>query len=134
MKALSMKQPVPELILQGKKTIELRHWNTQFRGTFGLHASLAELAGFDLDPKPLPHGFLVGTANLVEVMKFETFEQFKSVQEKHLAKNPDWFKAGKTYGFILENPYRFDKPIPVKGKLNFFNVPLPGEDRQQTLQ
>jgi len=43
MKALSMKQPVPELILQKKKTIELRKWNTKFRGKFLLHASLGEI-------------------------------------------------------------------------------------------
>jgi len=34
MKALSLKQPFAELILQGKKTIELRKWNTKFRGEF----------------------------------------------------------------------------------------------------
>jgi len=40
MKALSLKQPYAELILQGKKKIELRTWNTKFRGEFYIHASL----------------------------------------------------------------------------------------------
>src|SRR3989344_3108725 len=39
MKALSLKQPFAELILQGKKVIELRKWNTRFRGEFLIHAS-----------------------------------------------------------------------------------------------
>ena len=39
MKALSIKQPYAELILQGKKKIELRKWNTNFRGEFLIHAS-----------------------------------------------------------------------------------------------
>ena len=39
MKALSLKQPWVELVIQGKKTIELRKWNTSFRGEFYVHAS-----------------------------------------------------------------------------------------------
>ncbi|MEK6923012.1 MAG: ASCH domain-containing protein, partial [Nanoarchaeota archaeon] len=39
MKALSLKQPFAELILQGKKKIELRKWNTHFMGEFLIHAS-----------------------------------------------------------------------------------------------
>ncbi len=122
MKALSMKQPVPELILQGKKTIELRTWNTSFRGTFGLHASLNNLNGFDLDPTILPHSALVGTADLIDVVHFQSLEHLRSMHEQHLARAQDWFVPGKTYGFLLKNPIRFPKPIPLKGKLNFFPV------------
>ena len=32
MKALSIRQPWAELILQGRKTIELRTWKTSYRG------------------------------------------------------------------------------------------------------
>lgn len=39
MKTLSLKQPFAELILSGKKKIELRKWNTSFRGEFLIHAS-----------------------------------------------------------------------------------------------
>ena len=39
MKALSLKQPFAELIVSGKKNIELRKWNTKFRGEFLIHAS-----------------------------------------------------------------------------------------------
>ena len=39
MKTLSLKQPFAELILQGRKTIELRRWNTNLRGDFLIHAS-----------------------------------------------------------------------------------------------
>ena len=131
MKALSMKQPVPELILQGKKTIELRKWKTSFRGKFLLHASLSELKGFDIDPKDLPHGFLVGTADLVEVIKFKSKEQFESLKNKHLAKSETWFIPKRTYGFILENPERLEKPIPYKGQLNFFDVNI--QDKRQKL-
>ena len=39
MKCLSVCQPFAELIVQGKKTIELRKWNTNFRGEFLVHAA-----------------------------------------------------------------------------------------------
>jgi hypothetical protein len=39
MKALSLKQPFAELILLGRKKIELRKWNTHFRGEFLIHTS-----------------------------------------------------------------------------------------------
>ncbi len=39
MKCLSLKQPYAELLVSGKKTIELRNWNTYFRGKFLIHAS-----------------------------------------------------------------------------------------------
>ena len=39
MKCLSLRQPFAKLIISGKKTIELRKWNTKFRGEFLVHAS-----------------------------------------------------------------------------------------------
>ena len=39
MKSLSLKQPWAELVIQGKKSIELRKWKTSFKGEFYVHAS-----------------------------------------------------------------------------------------------
>ncbi len=124
MKALSMKQPVPELILQGKKTIELRTWNTKFRGKFYLHASLGEIKGFNIDTKNLPKGAIVGSAELVDVIKFNTLKHLRQFQDKHLARDKDWFKSGSTYGFLLKNPKRLETPIQYKGQLNFFEAKI----------
>ena len=38
-KSLSLNQPYAELLISGKKTIEVRRWNTNFRGQFLVHAS-----------------------------------------------------------------------------------------------
>jgi hypothetical protein len=38
-KCLSLKQQYAELLATGRKTIELRTWNTKFRGEFLIHAS-----------------------------------------------------------------------------------------------
>ena len=40
MKCLSICQPFANLIIQNKKTIELRKWNTNFRGVFLIHAPI----------------------------------------------------------------------------------------------
>lgn len=40
-KCLSLRQPYAELIVSGRKTIEIRKWNTRFRGEFLVDASKA---------------------------------------------------------------------------------------------
>lgn len=116
MKALSLKQPFAELILQGRKTIELRKWNTHFRGDFLIHASKqADQAamkqfGFDV----LPCGFIVGKATLADVKEYGSEKEFDEDKEKHLASR-EW----GMYGFILKNVERC-RPTAAKGKLNFW--------------
>ncbi len=117
MKALSLKQPFAELILQGRKKIDLRRWNTHFRGEFLIHASKVpdqksmEKFGF----KDLPCGCIVGKANLVDVKKYESSEEHQKDESLHLA-DEIW----GNYGFVLKDVKRI-KPIPAKGSLNFWN-------------
>ena len=117
MKALSLKQHWAELILQARKNIELRRWNTNFRGEFLIHASknpdknaMAEF-GFT----NLPFGKIVGKANLISVKRYSDEKEFDKDKKLHLA-NKDW----GNYGFILKNVTRI-KPISAKGQLNFWN-------------
>ncbi|MFQ5474211.1 MAG: HIT domain-containing protein [Candidatus Nanoarchaeia archaeon] len=123
MKALSLRQPFAELILSGKKKIELRKWNTKFRGEFYIHAArgiypeLKNYLGVDVDN--VPRGDIVGKATLVKVKKYETKEEFEKDIGKHCARS--YFKGKPIYGFVLENIKRV-RPIPYKGKLNFFDV------------
>lgn len=118
MKVLSLKQPFAELILQGKKKIELRKWNTKFRGEFLIHSSKIPDAvaikkfGFE----NLPCGFILGRADLVEVKKYKSELEHSKDGDKHLA-NSSW----GNYGFVLKNPRRLKKIIPAKGKLNFWD-------------
>lgn len=116
MKVLSLKQPFAELILLGKKKIELRKWNTKFRGDFLIHASkipdkkAMKEFGFD----NLPFGCIVGKAKLVEVKKYSNEEEHRKDKNLHLASS-FW----GNYGFILENVERV-KEIPCKGNLGFW--------------
>ncbi len=116
MKALSLKQPYAELVISGKKSIELRNWNTKFRGKSLIHASKVpdskamKKFGFN----ELPLGAIVGEAELIEVKKYETPEQHKKDKDKHLA-DSTWGK----YGFVLTNVNRIE-PIEAKGMLGFW--------------
>ncbi len=125
MKALSMKQPVPELILQKKKLIETRTWKSDFRGEFLLHASnnfMQEfLDRFELDKEKLVTGAIVGKAEITGLKIYNTLEEFNKDIDKHLLEVP---KKLPTYGYLLENIQRLEPPIKLKGKLNFFEVKL----------
>ncbi|PIN89839.1 hypothetical protein COU57_05230 [Candidatus Pacearchaeota archaeon CG10_big_fil_rev_8_21_14_0_10_32_14] len=73
MKALSLKQPYAELIICGKKKIELRKWNTNYRGEFYIHASkipdIKALRKFGYKKEDLPLGCIVGKAEITSVKK-----------------------------------------------------------------
>jgi len=120
MKVLSLKQPFAELILQGKKTIELRNWNTNFRGEFLIHTSknpdIASMKKFGFSEDSLPCGFILGKATLVGVREYRNEKEHNQDMDKHLA-DSTWGK----YGFLLEKVSRIDRPLAVNGKLGFWD-------------
>lgn len=117
MKTLSIKQPWAELIIQGKKTIELRNWNTKFRGRFLIHASKIPdkdaMLKFGFDE--LPVGKIIGEVELIDVKNYNSKESHANDKDKHLVDN-FWGNCG----FILINPKRI-KPIDAKGMLGFWD-------------
>lgn len=120
MKALSLKQPYAELVVSGRKTIELRNWKTNFRGEFLVHASkTVDSEAMDKFAfSELPTGYIVGKAKLIDVKHYLNEEEHRKDSDKHLA-STSWGK----YGFILANASRVN-PIPVNGKLNFWDFDL----------
>jgi hypothetical protein len=125
MKCLSICQPFAELVIQNKKTIELRKWNTNFRGEFLVHAPIKirkeEIKKMRIKEK-LTTGAIIGKAELYDVKKYESIEEIQNDKNKHFStKN---FQE-KTVGFILKNSKPLRIPIPWKGQLGFFNVDLP---------
>jgi len=123
MKALSVRQPFAELILQGRKRIELRSWNTKFRGEFCIHAAKAVYKGMEactgVDCSNVPRGAIVGKATIVAVKEYDSISEYNQDRNKHCSTN--YFKGKKIYGFVLESVKRV-KPVPCKGRLNFFEV------------
>jgi len=120
MKCLSVCQPFAKLIVQGKKTIELRKWNTKFGGEFLVHAPqkirLDDCKRLKIKTK-MTVGAIIGKVELVDVKEYESSTQIKIDSKKHLALNDI---SENKYGFILQNPKELKIPIPCSGQLNFF--------------
>ena len=125
MKCLSVSQPFAELIILGKKTIELRKWNTNYRGELLIHAPLKirkdDAKRLKMDKKFVT-GAIVGKVEIYDVKKYDSQKQVKSDQKFHFASKNF---HDRTYGFLLKNAKAFRVPIPVKGQLGLFEVELP---------
>jgi len=125
MKCLSVSQPYADLIIMGKKTIELRTWNTKFRGEFLIHAPSKikkdACKKIGIDETKLRTGVIIGKAEIYDVKIYGSISELNLDYKKHFA--ADEFLYHK-YGFLLRNPKELRVPIPYKGTLGFFNVKL----------
>ena len=124
MKCLSVSQPFADLIISGKKTIELRKWNTNFRGEFLIHAPI-KIRVEDCKrlkiTKKLVIGVIIGKAELYDVKKYNSSKEVKNDQKFHFASKNF---QDKTFGFKIKNAKPLRIPIPWKGQLGFFDVEL----------
>ena len=124
MKCLSISQPFADLIVSGKKTIELRKWNTNFRGEFLIHApikiKIEDCKRLKITKK-LVTGAIIGKADLYDVKKYNSTKEVKNDQKFHFASKNF---QDKTFGFKIRNVKPLRIPIPWKGQLGFFNVEL----------
>lgn len=124
MKCLSISQPFADLIVSGKKTIELRKWNTNFRGEFLIHAPI-KIKREDCKrlkiTKKLVTGMIIGKAELYDVKKYSSSKEVKKDQKFHLASKNF---QDKTFGFKIKNVKPLRIPIPWKEQLGFYDVEL----------
>jgi hypothetical protein len=125
LKCLSVSQPFADLIISGKKIIELRNWNTNFRGEFLIHAPIKirteDCKRLKINEK-LVTGAIIGKAELYEVKKYNSNKEIKADQKFHLASKNF---HDRTFGFMLKNSKSLRIPIPYKGQLGFFEIDLP---------
>ncbi|VVC05723.1 ASCH domain protein [uncultured archaeon] len=125
MRCLSVSQPYADFIIKGKKTIELRTWNTRFRGEFLIHAPLKvnkqACKKWSISKEDLKTGVIIGKAEIYDVKIYSSQVELKSDYKKHLAGKE--FLHHK-YGFLLRNPQPLRVPIPHKGSLGFFEVKI----------
>lgn len=124
MKCLSISQPFADLIISGKKTIELRSWNTNFRGEFLIHAPskirIDDCSRLKINKKFVT-GAIIGKAEIYDVKKYNSLKEIKLDRKFHFSAKKF---QNKTYGFMLKNPRSFRIPIPWKGKLGLFDVKI----------
>jgi hypothetical protein len=142
-KCISIKQPFASLIVEGVKDIENRTWKLpeKYKGQRVLiHASADksldlsiltrqqyEFACEKLDPIPtMPvekylRGAIIGSIEIVDcVINHESIwaEKTEGVLVGHAFYTKEETKT--IYNWVLANPIKFPKPIPVKGKLGFW--------------
>jgi len=125
LKCLSVSQPFADLIVSGKKSIELRNWNTNFRGDFLIHAPLkirVEDSKRLKINKKFTTGAIIGKAQLYDVKKYNSTKEIKLDQKYHFSTKKF---QNKTFGFMLKKVKPLRIPIPWKGQLGFFDVDVP---------
>lgn len=125
--AISIRQPWTELILLGKKNIELRSWSTDYRGQLWLHTGLK--GDLKLEKKfglsNLFKGGYMGIITLDAVIPMDPI-RWQSWQTRHLHPGP---YRSDVYAWVLSSPHRFKEPIPGIGKLGLFS-PSPDIESQ----
>lgn len=124
MKALSFRQPWAELIIQGKKKLDLRTWKTSYRGSLAVYASLSvekeACRDFNIDPGELTAGAVIGIVDLVKVIKLDE-AAFLARTGEHL--NTRSYRE-PMYGWELANPRPLVEPKPAKGRIKWFDVDI----------
>ncbi len=127
MKALALSQPWAELVISGKKKIEVRTKNTSYRGWFYVYSAkkdtkeeVVKKFGYN----NLHTGVIVGKAYLESVKKYKGPEEFYRDENLHLASKEDieleGWKDKPKYGYVLSQVERLT-PIPARGMPGFFD-------------
>jgi hypothetical protein len=144
-KCITVKQPWASLIVHGIKDIENRTWKTNFRGRVLIHAGVTHSKREDREllyflnqwqrneaykklelfyDKRMPYGTIIGSVEIVDCVINHPSIWAEKTEYKHgIAQHkPIW-------NWVLKNPILFDKPIPCKGALSFweYNGELPNK-------
>jgi len=124
MKALSFRQPWAELILLGRKTLDLRTYSRAYRGELAIHVSKTverqACLQHGLDPDTLPTGGIVGVVELVDVQPLDA-ESYQARRSEHLAGR---HFRDDLFGWELAQPRRLSALVPARGRLSLFEVDL----------
>ncbi len=133
MKTLSIRQPWADLIIQGRKTLELRTWTVKYRGPLAIHASQTvereACLAHGLDPDQVTAGALIGMVDLVEIVELDA-SSYEASRAEHLADEP--WSGGPLYGWRLANPRPLPEPLPMRGRMGLFEWGVPGSEFRVT--
>jgi ASCH domain len=131
MYALSIKQPWATLVVSGRKSIEIRTWNTAIRGRIFIHAARIpddrpqgwNAITEELRPLTALGGCVIGEADLIECRSYVDPAHFEADRPMH-HNEPAWFRPPEMFGFVFRNPIVVS-PFPAKGNVRFFRVEIP---------
>lgn len=105
MKALSIRQPFADLIFEGKKTLEIRRWKTNYRGTLYICSCNSPVVAHKLCGYVLGYVWLTG---IREMLKEDEEQACIAYRPEH-------------YAWIIDNPTKIN-PVPIKGKQRIFEI------------
>jgi hypothetical protein len=127
--ALSVRQPWAELIVTGKKTIEIRSWSTDYRGLLWIHTGLKGTPELEsiLGLKDLFTGGYVGSAVLDGVVHLDR-NRWQQWSPRHLC-SYESYRPG-LFGWVLSSALKFSEPIQGPGQLGLFD---PGDRLNELL-
>lgn len=118
--ALSVRQPWAEMIILGRKPIELRTWQRSYRGRIWIHAgrqtdeALELLYGYS----NLFHGGYIGSAELTSIEYIDN-RRWEAWREMHHDRGP--FQPN-LFAWVLAHPRRLARPLPAKGDVGLYTV------------
>lgn len=126
MKALTICNPFPEMILEGEKHVENRSWRTRYRGPLVIHAGKStkwmQPGDWATYGSSCSWGAIVGIVKLVACVHIDdirageyTGTDWGNFLPEHEHTNGPWC-------WVLENPERF-KPFPYPGRQGLWRVP-----------
>jgi ASCH domain len=120
-KALTIRQPFPELILRRRKPFEIRSWKTNYRGPLLIHSAMRVKSEFakklGLNPERLTTGAFVGVAVLSDVRPYSRADS-RLLHARRAGGG--WYPY--LFSWVLKKPLRITNPIKAKGKLRLFTV------------
>jgi hypothetical protein len=126
--ALSLKQPWAALLAHGRKTVEVRSWQTRRRGRVLIHAASVPderpeawaLVPPELRDSARQLGGVIGVGELTGCVAYRSRDAFVADRARHL-NDPSWFAPPALYGFTFADlavlPFR-----ACPGWMRFFKV------------
>ena len=126
--ALTVRQPWAELLIAGRKSIEVRNWWTEYRGQLWIHAGRTEDVelGRKFGLVQLFTGGFIGRVTLTTIVRFDS-DRWNRWRERHLCEGS---MPQTAYGWVLKDPVRLKEPVPGKGALGLFR---PDDDISRVL-
>ena len=109
-KALSVKQPWADMIMNGQKKIEIRTWRTRYRGDVIICSSQS--------PKTERSGLALCIAEIYDVRPVTKEDSVNACCDVDIETE---------YAWCLKNIRRLKYFEPIKGKLSIYDIELPKE-------
>jgi predicted transcriptional regulator len=124
--AISVRQPWAEMIMQNKKTVEVRKSYTSHRGILVIHAADIikriefENANIDFNSSyKFKRKALIGVVDLIDIQKLND-SLWNELRDKHLIPGK-WQSDIQRYAWVLDNPRRI-KTIEYTGLPRYFKL------------